>query len=97
MTATPTARMPAMYLPHGGGPSFFMTGPRKVMYFEMEQFLRGVHTLLPAPPRAILIVTAHWEAALPTFTGGTSPELIYDYYGFPPETYQLTYPAPFAR
>jgi aromatic ring-opening dioxygenase catalytic subunit (LigB family) len=91
MTST---RMPAVYLPHGGGPSFFMTGDRKQTYQATEDFLRSVHSLLPATPTAILVVTAHWETAVPSFTGGAQPELIYDYYGFPPETYALRYQAP---
>jgi aromatic ring-opening dioxygenase catalytic subunit (LigB family) len=90
----PTPRQPALYLPHGGGPSFFMTGDRKRLYQPMEDFLRGIRGTLPATPSAILVVTAHWEAAVPSFTGGARPELIYDYYGFPPETYELQYPAP---
>lgn len=93
MTMSPT-RMPAMYLPHGGGPSFFMTGDRKLMYQPMEDFLRGIRSSLPATPTAILVVTAHWEAEVPSFTGSMQPELIYDYYGFPPETYELQYKAP---
>lgn len=91
MTAT---RMPALYIPHGGGPSFFMTGERKQRYQATEDFLRSIHSLLPATPTAILIVTAHWETEVVSFTGGQQPELIFDYYGFPPETYTLTYPAP---
>lgn len=87
-------RLPALYIPHGGGPSFFMSGERKLRYQAVEAFLRGLRDTLPARPRAILIVTAHWEAQVPSFTGGEHPELIYDYYGFPPETYQLAYPAP---
>ena len=86
--------MPAVYLPHGGGPSFFMAGERKQLYQPMEDFLRGVPALLPATPTAILIITAHWEAAVPSFAGAARPELIYDYFGFPSETYALTYPAP---
>lgn len=86
-------RMPAIYLPHGGGPSFFMTGERKQRYQATEDYLRGIRHTLPEQPTAILIVTAHWEARVPTFAGGANPSLIYDYYGFPPETYTLQYPA----
>jgi len=71
-----------------------MTGERKERYQATENFLRSVDSLLPARPQAILIITAHWEAEVPSFTGGTNPGLIYDYYGFPPETYALQYPAP---
>ena len=87
-------RLPALYLPHGGGPSFFMNGERKQRYQATEDFLRSVRGLLPAAPRAILICTAHWEANAATFTGAPRPELIYDYHGFPPETYTLRYDAP---
>ena len=88
-----TTRMPALYIPHGGGPSFFMLGERKQRYQDTEDFLARIQGLLPARPKAILIVTAHWETDLPSFTGGVNPELIYDYYGFPPETYELQYRA----
>lgn len=51
---------------------------------------------LPEEPRAILVVTAHWEESAPTLTGGARPPLIYDYYGFPPKAYapHLTYAPP---
>lgn len=88
------SRMPSLFIPHGGGPSFFMTGERKQKYQATEDFLQNIQHLLPAKPTAILIITAHWETRTPSFTGGTHPSLIYDYYGFPSETYELTYPAP---
>jgi aromatic ring-opening dioxygenase catalytic subunit (LigB family) len=71
-----------------------MTGERKQRYQQTEDFLADLQHLLPTKPTAILIITAHWETHVPTFTGGKQPALIYDYYGFPPETYELTYPAP---
>lgn len=61
-------RMPAMYLPHGGGPSFFMAGERKQIYRATEDFLRGVRSTQPPTPKAILLATAHWETAVPRFT-----------------------------
>ena len=88
------SRMPSLYIPHGGGPSFFMTGERKQRYQQTENFLRNIGDYLPRRPSAILIITAHWETQMPTFTGGKHPQLIYDYYGFPAETYELKYPAP---
>ena len=87
-------RMPSLYIPHGGGPSFFMSGERKQRYLQTENFLRSIQDFLPAKPSAILIITAHWETQIPTLTGGAHPGLIYDYYGFPPETYALQYAAP---
>lgn len=45
-------------------------------------------------PKAIVLVTAHWSTSQPTISNGTSHDLLYDYYGFPPETYTIKYPAP---
>ena len=85
---------PALYIPHGGGPAFFMQGEMYELFAPMADHLASIAKSLPAPPAAILVVTAHWEASVTTLTGGASPGLIYDYGGFPPETYELTYPAP---
>lgn len=48
----------------------------------------------PSAPRAIVLVTAHWTTDNPTVSNGTAHDLLYDYGGFPPETYKLKYPAP---
>jgi aromatic ring-opening dioxygenase catalytic subunit (LigB family) len=90
------SRQPAIYLPHGGGPCFFMDwtwGPADT-WKATQRFLEGLAATLPAPPKAILVVSAHWEE--PAFTVGAAahPELIYDYSGFPEHTYRLTWPAP---
>lgn len=88
--------LPAYFIPHGGGPCFFMPwtmGPADT-WDRMEAWLRGLVASLPERPKAILLVSAHWEA--PAFTVGATarPDLIFDYYGFPEETYHLTFPAP---
>jgi aromatic ring-opening dioxygenase catalytic subunit (LigB family) len=40
------------------------------------------------------VVSAHWEQPEPTVLSAAEPPLLYDYYGFPPHTYELTWPAP---
>lgn len=60
----------------------------------MADFLKNLASTLPRNPEAIVIVSAHWLTPSVTVTSGAHPELIYDYYGFPPHTYELTYPAP---
>jgi aromatic ring-opening dioxygenase catalytic subunit (LigB family) len=65
------------------------------VWTRMGDYLRSIPASLPEPPKAILIVSGHWEEAAFTFTGSEAhPGLVFDYYGFPPETYQLTWPAP---
>src|SRR5690606_7268044 len=87
-------RQPSLYIPHGGGPCFFMDWPEPNPWAELEAFLRGLPATLPAKPRAILLVTAHWLAPQFRTASGLRPGLIYDYTGFPPHTYQLRYDAP---
>ncbi len=93
MTAA-ASRLPSCYLPHGGGPCFFMDWDPPDTWTRMGDFLRGLAGELPARPTALLVVSAHWLE--PAFTVGSAaePALIYDYGGFPPHTYHLTWPAP---
>lgn len=84
---------PTLYVPHGGGPCFFMEDPQG-MWTGMEKFLRELPSSLPERPRAILIVSGHWETQGFGLTASAQPPLIFDYYGFPPHTYKLRYDAP---
>lgn len=61
---------------------------------KTRAFLEGVAGSLPESPSAMVVVSGHWEERIPTVGSADHPGLIYDYYGFPPETYQLTWPAP---
>ena len=86
-------RQPSLFIPHGGGPCFFMPDPQGI-WTHTEAYLKDLPATLPGPPRAILIVSGHWEEPAFTFSAADTPSLIFDYYGFPPETYRLTWPAP---
>ena len=59
---------------------------------KMVRFLDSAADLIKRPD-AILLISAHWEETVATITGNPRPELIYDYYGFPRESYEITYPA----
>jgi aromatic ring-opening dioxygenase catalytic subunit (LigB family) len=86
--------MPTWFIPHGGGPCFFMDWNPPHAWDRMAAFLKGLAATLPARPRAIVVVSAHWLEAAFSVTSATQPALIYDYQGFPPHTYALQYPAP---
>jgi 4,5-DOPA dioxygenase extradiol len=80
----------ALFLSHGGGPMPLLGDPG---HREMVSRLQSIAATIP-PPKAIVVVSAHWEAQIPTITAGSNPEIIYDYYGFPEESYQIRYPCP---
>jgi aromatic ring-opening dioxygenase catalytic subunit (LigB family) len=84
---------PSLFIPHGGGPCFFMADPSGA-WTNMASFLRGLAGTLREKPQAIIVVSGHWETEGFAFTGAATPPLVYDYYGFPPETYTLRYDVP---
>ncbi|MEM1381982.1 MAG: class III extradiol ring-cleavage dioxygenase [Pseudomonadota bacterium] len=86
---------PTFFINHGGGPCFFLEqGPMRDNWRSLEAHLRTFASRLDEWPRAILIVSGHWEEDLPTVNTGPAPDLLFDYYGFPPHTYALSYRAP---
>ncbi len=89
-----TRKLPAFFIPHGGGPCFFMEWDPPDTWNKMGSFLSSVHEKVGATPKAVVVVSGHWEEPEFTVTGSAYPSLIYDYSGFPPETYRLKYPAP---
>ena len=79
-----------VFVSHGGGPMPLLGDPG---HREMVQRIKEITKTLKRPD-AILVISAHWEERVATVTSGAKPDLIYDYYGFPPESYQIRYPAP---
>ena len=89
-------RMPTLYIAHGGGPCFFMEpahGPKDT-WDRMAAYLKGITASLETRPKAIVVISGHWEEEKPTVQVNEHPRLLFDYYGFPEHTYRLTYPAP---
>ena len=60
---------------------------------EMSHFLRDFPASIDKPD-AIVVISAHWEESVVRITAAESPAMLYDYHGFPPETYQYQYDAP---
>jgi 4,5-DOPA dioxygenase extradiol len=79
-----------VYFSHGGGPLPILGDPGHKM---MVEFMMKLPSQLTKPD-AILVISAHWEESTATLLGAKSPELFYDYYGFPDKAYEITYPAP---
>ncbi len=86
---------PTFFINHGGGPCFFLKpGPMRATWKPLEDYLGRFASTLPEPPRALLVISAHWEEAVPTVNASSAPKLLFDYGGFPDYTYQITWPAP---
>ncbi|MBW8744202.1 MAG: dioxygenase [Sphingomonas sp.] len=89
-------RQPSLFIPHGGGPCFFLNPDNSCppAWTRMRDYLASILPSLPEKPKAILIVSGHWEEADFTVHTGAQPSLLYDYGGFPPHTYLLDWDAP---
>ena len=78
------ASMPALYIGHGAPP--LLDDP--IWSGQLAAWARD----LPRP-KAILIVSAHWESAPVSISANYAP-LVYDFGGFAPKYYQMTYETP---
>ena len=91
-------KFPVYFIPHGGGPWPFMEFPKndqgKGPWDELGDFLRGLDKEIGRRPKAVLVVSGHWETEpVPTVSTAAKPGMLFDYYNFPPHTYELSYPA----
>jgi aromatic ring-opening dioxygenase catalytic subunit (LigB family) len=94
--ANNAGRLPVVFLPHGGGPWPFVELPfgSRAELTGLAEYLRSLPDVPPTPPKALLVVSAHWEEPAPTVMNGEHPGMLYDYYNFPPAAYEITWPAP---
>jgi aromatic ring-opening dioxygenase catalytic subunit (LigB family) len=87
------ARMPTYFISHGGGPWPWIEDMRAA-FGPLEHALAAIPGALPEPPTAVLMISGHWEAREVRVMHAAAPPILYDYSGFPPDTYAISYPAP---
>jgi aromatic ring-opening dioxygenase catalytic subunit (LigB family) len=88
-----TSRLPSYFISHGGGPWPWIPDMNAALAPLAESLAR-----MPAEigqlPKAVLMISGHWEAERFTVMTSPRPPMVYDYFNFPPETYEIRYPAP---
>lgn len=84
-------RFPALFVNHGGGP-LPLLGRQPELAKHMKEVAKKY--LPDRQPKAIVVLSAHYEANEVEVTSAANPSMLFDYYGFPPQTYEYKYPAP---
>ena len=88
------SRLPTYFVSHGGGPWPWLDGPIRKAYDKLDASLKAMPHDIGGLPKAILMVTGHWEAQEFMVSSSPAPGMIYDYGGFPEHTYHIHYTAP---
>jgi aromatic ring-opening dioxygenase catalytic subunit (LigB family) len=86
--------LPTYFISHGGGPWPWMKEQMNGNYDRLEASLQRMRLELGSAPRAVLVISGHWEEPDFTVMATAQPSMIYDYGGFPEHTYRIKYPAP---
>src|SRR5215813_12572646 len=89
-----STRLPTFYLSHGGGPWPYMTGEFRRRFTQLEASLERLPAQLGTRPKAILVVSGHWEESDFAVMASPAPPMVYDYGGFPEPLYHIHYSAP---
>ena len=89
-----TTRLPTFYLSHGGGPWPYMNGDLRQHFAGLESSLKALPQQLGSKPRAILVISGHWEEQDFAVMASPAPPMVYDFGGFPEYLYHVRYPAP---
>lgn len=94
MTSSTDVVFPVDFISHGGGPWPWMQEERDSVYAALGAALARIIPSLAQRPTAILMLSAHWEEDVFTVQSTPEPGMLYDYYGFPEETYAIRYASP---
>ncbi|MGH6648639.1 DODA-type extradiol aromatic ring-opening family dioxygenase [Aquabacterium sp.] len=86
-------RLPTYFISHGGGPWPWMKAQMGGAYDQLEASLQAVPAQVGQTPKAVLVISGHWEAPEFTVMASPRPPMVYDYSGFPAHTYDISYPA----
>lgn len=81
-----SAKTPVLFVSHGAPTLPLEPGATGAAWTKLGAQL--------VKPKAILLISAHWETRVPTLSTAQHPKTIHDFSGFPDELYQLQYPAP---
>ncbi|MEP2532977.1 class III extradiol ring-cleavage dioxygenase [Shimia sp.] len=86
-------RMPTYFISHGGGPWPWI--PEMAAEFApLAESLAHMPFEVGRTPRAIVMISGHWETDAFAVMSSPRPPMVYDYNNFPPHTYEVSYPAP---
>jgi aromatic ring-opening dioxygenase catalytic subunit (LigB family) len=89
-----TRRLPVYFISHGGGPWTHMKAELGNAYDVLEASLKDIPRQIGVKPKAVLVISGHWEERDFTVMATPQPPMIYDYGGFPAHTYDIHYRAP---
>ena len=90
-----TQKLPTYFISHGGGPwPWLKDHGWGAMMATLEASLQDIPRQIGVTPKAVLVISGHWEEREFTVMASPKPPMVYDYSGFPPHTYQIQDPAP---
>ncbi|HEX8233909.1 MAG TPA: class III extradiol ring-cleavage dioxygenase [Caulobacteraceae bacterium] len=89
-----STRIPTYFVSHGGGPWPWLEGDFRRQFDKLEQSLGDMRRELGDLPRAVLVISGHWEENGFAVSSAERPGMLYDYSGFPEHTYRIQYKAP---
>lgn len=87
-------RLPTYFISHGGGPWPFMTDGFRHRFAQLERSLVAMRAELRDAPKAVLVISGHWEEPGFAVSSNPHPGMVYDYHGFPEYLYRIKYGAP---